>query len=127
MLALKGGSPCFFVVKLDFEIAVDQQNKAHDQTFEVVPDSGCPRDSQVLIWSIFGSILPNHLNMIKTVRWGDILVLVGTNLLNTFKVLSKSDKNWPIYEQNTICPYLGIRNKYYRFWPINWANINIFE
>ena len=37
-----GGSPCFFVVKLDFEIAVDQQIKAHDQTFEGVPDSGCP-------------------------------------------------------------------------------------
>ena len=35
-----GGSPCFFVVKLDFEIAVDQQTKAHDQTFEGVPDSG---------------------------------------------------------------------------------------
>ena len=31
------------------------------------------------------------------------------------------------YEQNTICPYLGIRTKYDRFWPINWANINIFE
>ena len=24
------------------EIAVDQQTKAHDQTFEGVPDSGCP-------------------------------------------------------------------------------------
>ena len=36
-----GGSPCIFV-KLDFEIAVDQQTKAHDQTFEGVPDSGCP-------------------------------------------------------------------------------------
>ena len=36
-----GGSPCFFV-KLDFEIAVEQQTKAHDQTFEGVPDSGCP-------------------------------------------------------------------------------------
>ena len=33
--------PVFFV-KLDFEIAVDQQTKAHDQTFEGVPDSGRP-------------------------------------------------------------------------------------
>ena len=47
LLQFKGGgggwgtSPCFFV-KLDFEIAVDQQTKAHDQTFERVPDSGCP-------------------------------------------------------------------------------------
>ena len=29
---------CFlFVVKLDFEIAVDQQTKAHNRTFEGVP------------------------------------------------------------------------------------------
>ena len=39
----RGGSLCFFcVVKLDFEIAVDQQTKAHVKTFEGVPDSGCP-------------------------------------------------------------------------------------
>ena len=36
-----GGSPCFFV-KLDFEIAVDQQTKTHDRTFEGAPDSGYP-------------------------------------------------------------------------------------
>ena len=29
-------------MKLDFEIAVVQQTRAHDQTFEGVPDSGCP-------------------------------------------------------------------------------------
>ena len=29
---LRGGSPCFFV-KLDFEIAIDQQTKAHNRTF----------------------------------------------------------------------------------------------
>ena len=29
-------------VKLDFEIAVDQQTRAHDRIFEGVPDSGCP-------------------------------------------------------------------------------------
>ena len=76
-------------MKLDFEIAVDQQNKAHDQTFEVVPDSGCPpvpagQPNPYLV------ILPNHLNMIKTERWGDLLV--ATNLPKTFKVLSKSVK-----------------------------------
>ena len=37
----------FFVI-LDFERAVEQQTKARDR-----------------IWSIVGSILPNHLNMIK--------------------------------------------------------------
>ena len=69
IIDLKGVHPVF-VVKLDFEIAVDQLTKAHDQTFEGVPDSGCPRDSHALIWSIFGSILQNHLKMLKTVLWG---------------------------------------------------------
>ena len=39
-----------FIVKLEFEKAVDQRTKAHDQTFEGVPDSGCPQDSHALIW-----------------------------------------------------------------------------
>ena len=34
-----GGHPDYFV-KLDFEIAVDQQTSARDRTFEGVPDSG---------------------------------------------------------------------------------------
>ena len=41
---LKGGGgvhPDFFV-KLDFEIAVDQQTRARDRTFEAVSDIGCP-------------------------------------------------------------------------------------
>ena len=37
-----GGVHPDFFVKLDFEIAVDQQTRAHDQTFEGVPDSGFP-------------------------------------------------------------------------------------
>ena len=58
--------------------------------------------------------------------WGALLV--ATNLMNTcIQVLSKLDKNWLSYEQNTISPYLDIRTNYDRFWPINWANINIFE
>ena len=36
-----GGVHPDFFVKLDFEIAVGQQPRAHDQTFEGVPDSGC--------------------------------------------------------------------------------------
>ena len=38
---LRGGGvhPDYFV-KLDFEIAVDQQTRARDRTFEGVPDSG---------------------------------------------------------------------------------------
>ena len=57
-------------MKLDFETAFDQQTKAHDRPFEGVPDSGCPRDSHVLIWSILGSILPNSLNMLKVMLGG---------------------------------------------------------
>ena len=42
--AFKGGRgvhPDYFV-KLDFEIAVDQQTRSRDRTFKVVPDSGYP-------------------------------------------------------------------------------------
>ena len=75
------------------------------------------------VCQMFGQCLPNHLNMLTTMLWGALLV--ATNLSNTcISVLSKLDKNWLSYEQHTICPYLGIRTKYERFWPINWANIN---
>ena len=42
-MMLKGGGvhPDYFV-KLDFEIAVDQQTWARDRTFMGVPDSGWP-------------------------------------------------------------------------------------
>ena len=35
-----GGVHLDYFVKLDFEIAVDQQTRARDRTFERVPDSG---------------------------------------------------------------------------------------
>ena len=35
-----GGVHPVYFVKLDFEIAVDQQTRARDRTFEGVPDSG---------------------------------------------------------------------------------------
>ena len=46
-IILKGGGGRGVVhpdnfVKLDFEIAVDQQTRARDRTFKEVPDSGCP-------------------------------------------------------------------------------------
>ena len=65
-------------MELDSEIAVDQQTKAHDQTFEGVSDSGClpvPAGQPRPYLVNFGSILPNQLYMLKTV------------------LLSKSDKN----------------------------------
>ena len=112
-------------MKLDFEIAVGQQTMARDQTFEGFRTPGahrCPRDSHAHIWSIGGPILLNHIHMLKIMLWGALPV--ATSRLNT--VLSKLDTNWQGYEQYTICPYLGIHTKYYRFWPINWAKISIF-
>ena len=38
--SLRGGVHPDYFVKLDFEIAVDQQTRARDRTFEGVPDSG---------------------------------------------------------------------------------------
>ena len=37
---LKGGIHPDYFVEIDFEIAVDQQTRARDRTFEGVPDSG---------------------------------------------------------------------------------------
>ena len=54
-------------MKLDFEIAVDQQTRAHDQTFDGVPDSGCPPVPA-------GQPRPYHLNMLTTMLWGALLV-----------------------------------------------------
>ena len=36
--SLRGGGQWVFFVKLDFEIAVDQQTRTSDRTFEGVPD-----------------------------------------------------------------------------------------
>ena len=79
-----GGIHHDYFVKLDFEIAVDQQTRARDRNFERVPDSVCPpvpRDSHAHIWSICGPILPNELNILKPMIWGALLV--ATSLLNT--------------------------------------------
>ena len=60
--------------------------------------------------------------MLKTMLWGALIV--ATSLLNTHKGLSKLNKNWLSYEQNTICPYLDIRTKYYRFWLNNYLTVD---
>ena len=38
LILIKGGDNGYFFVKLDFEIAVDQQTWTSDRTFEGVPD-----------------------------------------------------------------------------------------
>ena len=52
-----------YFVKLDLEIAVDQQTKAGDRT---PGDHQCPRDSHA---HICGPILPNDLNMLYFGNW----------------------------------------------------------
>ena len=52
--------------KLDFEIAVEQQTMARDRMFDGVSDSWCPLDSHAHICSIYGPILSNHINMLKS-------------------------------------------------------------
>ena len=82
---LRGGGgvhPDFFV-KLDFKIAVDQQTKAHDRIFEGVKDFRCPpvpagQPRPYLV----NFLLPNHLNMLKTMLWGALLV--ASVLLNSY-------------------------------------------
>ena len=61
-----GGLTLIFFVKLDFEIAVDQQTRACERTF---------------VGQFSAPILPNHLNMFKTMLWGALFL--ATNLLNT--------------------------------------------
>ena len=75
-----GGFTLIFFVKLDFEIAVDQQNRAHDQSFDGVPDSGCPPVPAGQPRPYLVIFLLNHLNMLTTMLWGALLV--ATNLLN---------------------------------------------
>ena len=120
---LRGGGgvhPVYFV-KLDSEIVFDQQTKAHDQTFEGVPDFGCP---PVPAGQPRPYLVNSWLNFAKSPEHAQNNALGCSTCSykspeHIYKVLSKSDTNWPSYEQNTICRYLGIRNKYYRFWPIN--------
>ena len=75
-VALLSGLHPEFIVKLVFEIAVAQQMRTHDQTFEgswTPTAHQCPRCSHAQIWSTFGPIMPNHLRMPKIQILGDLL------------------------------------------------------
>ena len=61
-----------FIVKLFFEIAVDQQIRTSDQTFL--------RGSH--IWFIFCPIMQNHCKISKTTILGALLVAI--DLLNSY-------------------------------------------
>ena len=53
-------------MKFDLEIAIDQQTRACDQTFEGVPYSGCPLVPAGQPRPFLVPIMPNHLNMLIT-------------------------------------------------------------
>ena len=66
-----------FFVEVDFEKAVDQQTRP---VTKILRGSGlrlCPRDSRAHIWSIFDSILPNHFNMLKTMKFYQNWIKIG--------------------------------------------------
>ena len=87
MILLKGGGgvvhPNFFV-KLYFEIAFDQQTKAHVMTefSKEFRTPGARGTAHAHIWSTFSSHLPNHLNILKIMLWGT--PREATSLLNTY-------------------------------------------
>ena len=60
-----GGDKGYFFVKLDFEIAVDQQTKTVDPTFGGGPGLRPPTGARGAATPIFGPILANHLKMAK--------------------------------------------------------------
>ena len=104
-----GGQPAFFV-KLVSEIAIDQQTRTRDQTFDGIPDFNRPPVPEVqrrpyLVKS--GSNMPNQLNK----------PLTRIRLLNSYM---ENHQDWTIglsYKPQTICPYLVIRTKFDRFSP----------
>ena len=56
------------------------------------------RDSHALIWSIFGSILPNNLNMFNTVLWGALLV---ATIVASVCIVDKNDILRTVKSKNT--------------------------
>ena len=72
LFMLRGGDNGYFFVKLDFEIAVDQQTRTSDRTFEGVPDpnrqtvlAGQPRPYLVQIRPNLAKYPEHALNMPK--------------------------------------------------------------
>ena len=57
---LRGGVHLDFFVKFDLEIAIDQQTRACDRTFEGVPDSGCPTVPAGQPRPFLVQIMPNY-------------------------------------------------------------------
>ena len=72
-----GGANGYFFVKLDFEIAVDQQTKTSDRTFEGVPDPNCQTVPAGQPRPYLVQIRPNLANMPHTHILCALLVASG--------------------------------------------------
>ena len=70
-------------MKFDLEIAIEQQTRACDRTFEGVPDSGCPPVPAGQPRPFLVPIMPKHFNMLITKILGALLVASGP--LNSYK------------------------------------------
>ena len=72
-------------MKLYFEIAIDQQTRARDRTFEVVPDSRCPPVPA-------GQPHPYLVNFAKSTKRSKNhalgALIISTSLLNAYKKLA---------------------------------------
>ena len=80
-------------MKFDLEIAIDQQTKACDRTFEGVPDSGCPPVPAGQPRSFLVQIMPNHLIMLITKILDALLVAGGplNSYMNLYQDWTKND------------------------------------
>ena len=74
-------------MKFDLDIAIDQQTRACDRTFE-----GVPGDSHAHLWSKLCPIMPNHLNMLKTKILGALLLASQSSLKFVYEFSSRFDK-----------------------------------
>ena len=93
--------PCFFV-ELDFEIAVDQQTKAHD------------RGTATILFGIFLAQFC-QITLKRSKQCFGVVYSIATNLLNTYtKFYQNRIKIGRVISKIL---YLGIRNIYYRFCP----------
>ena len=151
---IKGVHPQRFM-KLVFKIAVDQQTRTCDKTFEGsrTPTAHRARGEAT---SVFGKFLAQLCQITSDAQnrdngcsscswWSQELIYEWLNYqqktfytrnpivaralglaVAAFRPSARASKGISHTTKN-IYPYLGIRTKFDRFWPINWSSINILN
>ena len=113
-------------MKFVSDIAVNQQTRTCDQTFEGVVDSNHPPVPGVQPRPYLVHIWPNFVKSHQFAQNGCSTCSLWSPEL-VYEVSSRLKTKWLSNEAKTTCPYLGIRSKFDRFLPINSSNLNIFE